>query len=301
MDEMQFPDWQELVLTVAVEQQDEALAQLVLCGFEQAWIEQPIEHLRTPDGWAPSPRDPQHVSIHLYCDPDDLQAADRVREALGDLVGEISAATLPTENWIDQWRHGRRVVALRDGWVLCPPWLLDDAPDRERAVVIDPGLAFGAGDHPTTQDCGRLIISLTQPGDRVLDLGAGSGVLSILAMKLGAESAVAVEIDALAAGEIPRNAALNGVEGLTVHQADATQTPLDGPFDLIMANIGAGELRRIASFCTGLAKPGSRLILSGLVDWAADEVAAGYEALGWTLVERVQGSTEWVTIALRLP
>ncbi|MBI5833091.1 MAG: 50S ribosomal protein L11 methyltransferase [Armatimonadetes bacterium] len=90
------------------------------------------------------------------------------------------------------------------------------------------------------------------------------------------------------------------MDQLTVHEADATQTPLDGPFDLIMANIGAGELRRIASFCTGLAKPGSRLILSGLVDWASDEVTAGYTALGWTLVERVQGATEWVTVALSL-
>ncbi|MBI5833090.1 MAG: 50S ribosomal protein L11 methyltransferase [Armatimonadetes bacterium] len=191
MDEMQFPDWQELVLTVATERCDEALARLAMIGYEQAWIDQPIEHLRTPDGWVPSPRDPAHVLIHLYCDPDDTAAVDTVRQALGDLVAAVTSATLATENWLDLWRHGRQVVQLADGWSICPPWLLDDAPVRERAVVIDPGLAFGAGDHPTTQDCGRLIVALTRAGDRVLDLGAGSGVLSILALKLGAESAVA--------------------------------------------------------------------------------------------------------------
>jgi ribosomal protein L11 methyltransferase len=221
-----------------------------------------------------------------------------VKAALADLADRVESGEAQAQDWLRTWREQRSVVPLPDGWSIAPPWLVDQTPDPARTVVIDPGLAFGAGDHPTTRDSATLVLAWVRPGDRVLDLGAGSGVLSILALKAGAATATAVEIDAMAAGEIPRNAALNDVTGITAIQADATQAALGESFDLLLLNIGARESRLLQPLCDRVAAPGARLILSGLADWAAPAVAEVYTAAGWRTRQRLQAGSEWVTLAM---
>lgn len=296
--ESSFPTWQELTLTVPAARCEEALARLSLLGFPQSWLEQPFDSLATPDGWQPATRDPEHVTIHLYADPAEPGAAERVREALGDLVESVAARVQATEDWLNTWREGRTLVPIGDDWVISPPWLVETAPSREHCVVIDPGLAFGAGDHPTTRDTAGLVLGWLRPGDRLLDLGAGSGVLSLVGLKLGAQSALAVELDALAAAEIPRNAALNGLPTPTVVVGDALELDLSDSFDLLLLNIGAHESRRLRPLCNAVAAPGARLLLSGLVEWAVDSVLEGYLADGWRVRERRQEASEWVSLVL---
>lgn len=301
MSDQRFPDWQELVLTVATADLDEVLGRLAQLGFEQTWVEQPLAHERGPDGWVTAPADADQSLVHVYTEPDDTDAAARLNAALGDRFGEVHSQVLATEDWLGQWRQGRRNIDLEAGWSLGPPWLADQAPDRARHIIIDPGLAFGAGDHMTTQDCCRLVIRLTRPGDRVLDLGAGSGVLAILALKLGASEAYAVELDRLAHGEILRNGALNESRNLHGVLGDARAADVQGPFDLILANIGAAELRAMAPAMAAWVAPRARLVLSGLVEWAADDVVAAYTAAGWHEIDRLTGAHEWVTVALEWP
>ena len=151
-----------------------------------------------------------------------------------------------------------------------------EVPDEADVVLrLDPGLAFGTGSHPTTALCLKAIDSLVQPGWRVLDYGCGSGVLAIAALKFGAESALAIDIDAQALLASEDNARRNEVaKGLE------TSIPKDVAnldFDLVLANILAGPLVQLAPMLTAAARPGAKLVLSGILESQIDMVDAAYK------------------------
>jgi ribosomal protein L11 methyltransferase len=155
-------------------------------------------------------------------------------------------------------------------WVV-PSW--HDAPEPDAVVLeLDPGLAFGTGSHPTTRLCMEWLEQHVQPGERTLDYGCGSGILAIVAKKLGAGETVGVDIDPNAVEASRYNAERNHVEATFALPDDAPE----GTFDLVVANILSNPLKLMAAMLCARVRPGGRLILSGVLERQAEEVAAAY-------------------------
>ncbi|MEW1782468.1 50S ribosomal protein L11 methyltransferase [Arthrobacter sp. NPDC080086] len=155
-------------------------------------------------------------------------------------------------------------------WVV-PSW--HDAPEPDAVVLeLDPGLAFGTGSHPTTRLCMEWLEQHVQPGERTLDYGCGSGILAIVAKKLGAGETVGVDIDPNAVEASRYNAERNHVDAAFALPDDAPE----GTFDLVVANILSNPLKLMAAMLCARVRPGGRLILSGVLERQAEEVAAAY-------------------------
>ena len=165
--------------------------------------------------------------------------AERVREAVlgADPESRVETGRTPAVDWTHAWRD--QITAHELGALtIVPPWLADGRP-ADRTIVIDPGMAFGTGEHPTTRGVVRLLQRVVRPGDMVADLGAGSAVLSIAAAKLGAGRVAAIEVDPDAIGNADENVARNGVaDRVTVIEGDAgTLLRLVAPVRVVLANI----------------------------------------------------------------
>jgi len=222
--------------------------------------------------------------------PDDPAASEAaVRAALASFPGtvdlEIRTSWREHEDWAETWKRGlgfRRIterIAVRPSWVPQP----DDAP--EVVVVIDPGMAFGTAEHGTTRGSLRLLDRAVAPGQRLLDVGSGSGVLAVAAALLGASEVVAIEGDSLACEALAENLELNGVDDRVRWVeaiVDADAVAAYGPVDGLLANIESGILRGLMPGFAAAVKPSGWLVLSGILagEWPSvrdEAVAAGFE------------------------
>lgn len=205
---------------------------------------------------------------------------------------EWQADTLTGRAWERVWmddfhpqRIGRRL------WV-CPSWQPPPDPDAVN-LMMDPGLAFGSGTHPTTRLCLAWLDANIRGGEQLVDFGCGSGILAIAALRLGAAAATAVDIDPQAIAATLENAARNRVtDRLQAGLADTTQLPRTG---LLLANILAGPLVELAPRLRDLVRPGGRIVLSGILASQAEQVAGRY-ADGFTL-DPLAHDQEWVRIS----
>jgi len=216
---------------------------------------------------------------------------DAVAAAL-DVHWPVVRGRLEPEFWEDEWRAYARAVRLDGGFVVQPPWIDPIAEPGDRVVSLDPGRAWGHGAHPSTVIAANCLIGLDVGRRRVLDVGCGSGLLAILAAFRGADRVVAVDIDLAAVEATLANAMVNGVGELVEVSATPAAT-VDGPFDVVVANIGLSVLRDLAPALTGQVAPGGFLVLSGLLDDQADAAVEAYPELressrsadeGWTAV-----------------
>ena len=221
---------------------------------------------------------------------------EEAEEAARHLGGEVAA--LPDEDWSEGWKKDFRPldvgrVRVRPSWIDAP------APPGRVEVVLDPGMAFGTGTHPTTSLCLAALSELLSgsPGAAVLDVGTGSGLLAIAARKLGAGRVVANDVDPVAVTVARENARANGVE------AEVVGDPLErihGRFDVVVANILANTLVELAPLLAGKVAPGGTVLLSGILAPQAGEVRAAYAALGLDPgPDRADG--EWVLLSLERP
>jgi ribosomal protein L11 methyltransferase len=209
----------------------------------------------------------------------------------------IETEPAPRVDWTERWKsalHAHVVGPL----VVAPPWLAD-ASDPSRTVVIDPGMAFGTGEHATTRGVIRLLPSVLRDGARVADLGAGSAILSIAAVKLGARHSFAIEVDPDAIGNAEENVARNGVVGrVTVLEGDATLLlPLVAPVDVVLANIISSVLVPLLPLMASALVPHGHAILSGILREERSEVLTALDAGGWR-VEREDIEDIWWTVAI---
>ena len=197
-----------------------------------------------------------------------------LKQLLGDHIPMV-ATTLEDKNWIRAWMDQFKPLKFGQHLWICPSWLSVDEKDSV-VVMLDPGLAFGTGTHPTTSLCLSYLDSLDLKDKDVLDYGCGSGILAIAALKLGAKSATGVDIDEQALIASKENAKRNGVED-KLQLIMGTDKKLDLPqFPVTVANILAGPLAELEPIIASLTQSGGKLALSGILTEQADSVIEAY-------------------------
>lgn len=239
--------------------------------------------------------------------PDDpeawvAEARTRLAEWLPGPAPELSWRWQEDEDWARRWKEGLRPRRLTRRLVVKPTWTEWKAGHGEVVIDIDPQMAFGTGEHATTRGCLRLLDGALRPGDRVLDVGSGSAILSIAAARLGAAEALAVEYDPDANLNARENVELNGVEGrvrIVEALADPGLLAGLGSFDLLLANILSSVIRPLLPAFRDALAPGGRLIVSGILREEHAEVVCAAEAAGFR-VEEVDEEDDWWS-ALLLP
>lgn len=205
---------------------------------------------------------------------------------------------LKEEDWAFGWQKYYKPIEIGSRLLVIPEWEKDSTNCKGRVpLFLDPGLAFGTGSHATTQLCLRALEQAVKPGETVLDLGCGSGILSIAALKLGAVSAQAVDIDDKCLDVAYENAALNGIgkDRYTVRVGDVLsdgqlQKDLGGNYDIVVANIVADVILGLAPMVRQFLKPRGLFLCSGIIDDRAVEVADGLRRSGWAILETRQES-----------
>lgn len=217
-----------------------------------------------------------------------------------DPVATVQFAPTPSVDWSAEWRSS--ITAHRLGrLVVTPPWLADQFTKAER-IVIDPGMAFGTGEHETTRGVLRLLQRVMREGDTVADLGAGSAVLGIAAARLGARRVVAIELDADAIGNAEENITRNGVvDRVSVIEGDAaTLLPLVAPVRVVLANIISSVLIQLLPLIANALTPDGIAILSGILAAEKGEMEQALTIGGWMIAETDQEGLWWsATIARR--
>ena len=203
------------------------------------------------------------------------------------LKTDITVEGLEEEDWANAWRAYYHPVHIGNRLVVVPVWQKYDAAPDEVTILMDPGMAFGSGTHETTRLCAAMVEKHMPKDARVLDIGTGSGILSLFALKLGAASANAYDIDPVAVRVAIENAKDNGVDNFYCGVSDllAGVDLSAGPYDFAMANIVADILIRMSENIADYLKDGAKLVCSGIIEGRWQDVKEAMEAHGLTLCD----------------
>ena len=232
-----------------------------------------------------------------------LDVAVRLVAHLVEGMGPLRERLLEEDEWAQAWK--RHLGPLRVGrrLAIVPSWTTYRPRPEDVVLRLDPGMAFGTGHHPTTRLCLALVEELVKEGDAVLDVGTGSGVLSMAAVRLGARRAVALDVDPVAVRTARANLRENGLaHRVAVFEGTLPHAAVEGGgFDLALANISAKVVMELAPHLASALRPGGRLVASGLLEERAEEVEERLASEGLRPLERrVDG--DWVAlVALRVP
>lgn len=253
-----------------------------------------------PDFAAPELYDDQP---RAFLEPEAL--ADRIRAELAQISeylpvgpGLTGWRAVAEEDWANGWKQYYDTLHLTDRLVVNPSWIDYAAQPGEIVISLDPGSAFGTGTHETTAMCAELLDSHPPAGLNVLDLGSGSGILAILASRLGAATVEAIDIDGVAVQVAAENCRINGVDVLC-HEGELKDARR-APYDLIIANIIATVIISLLPDLKGSLKPGARLIVSGIIDTRAADVLAEAATHGFRLIES-RSRNDWHAFLLEAP
>jgi len=300
------PHWLEVSLTVNGELAEavaEVLDRYASNGvvYESGVVYNDAEDEGTPNG-------PVRVYAYLPVDEYLEEKRQRLSEALWYLgriqpLPEPEYRTIEDEDWMAAWKVHYHPIPIGERLLILPAWIEQKDLDRI-AVRIDPSMAFGTGTHPSTQLCLEIVEKYVRPGQSVIDVGCGSGILSIAALKMGAQRALGVDIDSASVRSTRENAAANAVEiNLEVGLGSVNEVR-QGQFGLrqaplVLANILAPVIIRL--FDAGLAdlvSPGGLLALAGILDEQGASVRAAAEAKGLLFMEQGQMG-DWIVLVYR--
>jgi ribosomal protein L11 methyltransferase len=254
------------------------------------------------------------ATVRGYVPAGDVSAAEGaaadVAAALGHLqafgirpIGELRTRLVHEADWVEAWKAYFPVLRIGERLVIRPTWRRHRAVDGEVVVALDPGMAFGTGLHPTTRLCLAALERMALDGRlrdaRVLDVGCGSGILAIAALKLGATSALGVDTDPIAIEATLGNARRNGL-GRRLRSVERSLPSGEPPVDIVLANLIAGLLVALAAPLRDELRSGGTLLASGIIADREDEVRGALEGAGLAITARTADG-DWVALEARRP
>ena len=247
-------------------------------------------------------RDRTHSLIHVYIKQEKaaLECVEFINarlEAEG-IEHEITVVGVNEEDWANNWKQYYHTQRIGKRIVVTPSWEEYTPTGDDVQMRLDPGMAFGTGTHDTTRLCLELLEECVTPTTRILDVGTGSGILSVGGVLLGAPSALGVDIDPVAVKVANENAEINEVSGKTEFVCGDLTDKVHGQFEIVTANIVADIIIRLLSTVKNYLLKGGVLIVSGIIDTRADEVENACHEAGFTTEKRLEHGG-WVAIKLR--
>ncbi len=240
--------------------------------------------------------------IHIYIEPDinPSEAVSFLTERFGavGIEHKIEVSSAREEDWATAWKKYYHPTKVGKKLVVCPTWEEYSPNDGEVVMKLDPGMAFGTGTHDTTRLCMQLLEEHVNSDTELLDIGTGSGILSVAAALLGAHSCIGCDIDPLAVRTAGENAELNNVSNTTEFVCGDLAEKIDGTFDTICANIVADVIIRLSPDIPALLKEDGVFIASGIIEERADDVIAALDEIGFVCTDR-RDSGGWVALCAK--
>lgn len=234
------------------------------------------------------------ASIYVPAEKSVEDAVAFVEARLAGVPHDIKLIGMDEEDWANSWKQYYKPVRIGRRLIVVPTWEKYDAIPGDVVISMDPGMAFGTGTHETTRLCASLLEDMMKPGDAVLDIGTGSGILAVCASKLGAACVTATDIDPVAVRVARENIAENGCGNVTCTVSDLLKA-VEGKYDFICANIVADIVVRLAPNVPRVMKDGGLIAVSGIIDTQRDRVADALTAAGLTL-RAVRTENDWVAM-----
>ena len=298
--------WLEVTLPVPADRLERVCDILTANGMAGLVVEEEGDFLRfleqnrqywdyVDEGLAQRMKGASRVKFYV---PDSEEGRGQLRRYLAGLEEyEPQTVSLREEDWATSWQKYYQPIPVGNRVYIVPDWMRGEpVPDGRVPLYLNPGLTFGTGAHPTTQLCLELLEEVIRPGDQVLDLGCGSGILAIAALALGASRAVGVDIDPKAADVALENAALNGIgpDRLSVYAGDVLADKKlaarlePGRNRVVLANIVADVIIPLSGAAGALMAADGVFLSSGIIEGRQDEVRAALEAAGFAVVRHLE-------------
>ena len=297
--------WLEITINTAHSSVDEIAATLTAHGFSDLLIEDQdqfedfLEQNRAYWDYIDEQLQQQLQGlsrIKLYLEDTDTAALDRLTNLTASLSLTMTVEAMAETNWEESWKENYSAVEVGDRLVVLPYWLENEEHPGRLPVILDPGLTFGTGAHPSTQMVMGAMETYVKPGSHCLDLGSGSGILSIAALRLGAASAIGVDIDPKAEDIARENAAYNqfsapeftALTGNVTTDRKLMNTLADKQYGVVLVNIVADVIIGLAPVLPTFLGDDSILICSGILDTRLGEVLSALNQAGLTVIDTYQ-------------
>ena len=300
--------WLEITIDTKSDRINSVVTRLTAKGFSDLVIEDQEEFEEFLEGnrdyWDYIDEDFQQrlqglSRVKIYLEDTDTAGLSRLEEAVKELNLTMNVAALPETNWEESWKDNYPAVEVGKNLIVVPYWSADETNGRT-PIILDPGLTFGTGAHASTQMVMEAMEETVTEGYRCLDLGSGSGILSLAALRLGAGSAIGVDIDPKAEGIARENAAYNGfatpeftaLTGNVTEDTALMEQLSEKEYDLVLVNIVADVIIGLSPVLPRFLTEKSTLICSGILDVRLDDVTAALEKAGLTITS-VRAKEDW--------